>query len=106
LRAVVVPLHQPHVSADSLACRDLRHSWDYYGDLVLTEQRGQVRTFKRTLICVRCGTRRIDTYRITRSRLERVRAQYKYATGYVQPGGLSISEARFALFNEADMVSE
>ena len=85
-------------------CRDLRHGWETIGDTVLIEQSGQVKHFARTLSCFRCGTRRIDEYKISNVALSRVRSRYEYVSGYHVKGGIPIAEVRFQMFRNAVMV--
>jgi hypothetical protein len=85
-------------------CRDMRHSWVSKGDTVLIEQQGQIRHFARTLSCFRCGTERIDEYKISNIALERVRSRYRYVEGYHIKGGMPIAEVRFQMFRNMPMV--
>lgn len=85
-------------------CRDLRHGWEIIGDTVLIEQSGQVKHFARTLSCFRCGTQRIDEYKISNVALSRVRSRYAYIPGYHIKGGIPIAEVRFHMFKNAVMV--
>jgi hypothetical protein len=85
-------------------CRDIRHAWDHLGDVVLIEQNKQVRHFARTLVCLRCSTRRIDEYKVSSYALGRVRTKYEYPEGYHVPGGISVEEVRIALFKDMTMV--
>jgi len=87
-------------------CRDLRHGWDITGDTILIEQQGQVRHFSRTLTCARCGTQRIDEYKISNVALSRVRSRYVYVNGYHIKGGMPIAEVRFQMFKIAVMVQK
>lgn len=91
----------------SIECRDLRHAWERHGtDAVLLQQEGQVRHFARHLHCLRCGTLRIDEYRISRIAIVRVRSRYQYPDGYQVNGGLTVAKARFLLFRDMEMVAE
>lgn len=87
-------------------CRDMRHRWDPIGDVVLIEERGQVRHFKRRLGCDRCGTVRNDEYKISNVALSRVRSYYEYPDGYRIPGGIKIADARFIMFSQMPMRGE
>jgi hypothetical protein len=92
--------------AVSQACRDLRHAWDAIGDTILIEQNGQVRHFARTLRCFRCETERVDEYKISNVALARVRTRYFYIPGYQIRGGIELSELRFRLFKDIQMVPQ
>lgn len=98
------------ITAETLAvsgpCRDMRHKWDPAGDIILIEEKGQVRHFKRRLHCGRCGTIRTDEYKISRSALARVRSYYEYPNGYQIRGGVKIADVRFIMFSRAEMVRE
>ena len=87
-------------------CRDMRHKWDQTGDIILIEEKGQVRHFKRRLECDRCGCVRTDEYKISRAALSRVRSSYEYPEGYRIPGGIKIADARFIMFSRMPMVRE
>lgn len=98
------------MSADGLSvsseCRDLRHSWERTGDVVLLKQQGLVRHFARHLTCTRCETVRTDEYLINRTSVARVRTRYSYPDGYRVPGGIKVADVRFALFNNAPMIKK
>jgi hypothetical protein len=91
------------VSAD---CRDMRHRWERVGDYILIEERGQVRHFKRRLVCDRCGTTRTDEYKISRSAIARVKSYYEYVEGYQIKGGAKVADVRFIMFSQMPMVRE
>lgn len=90
--------------AVSMECRDLRHSWEPVGDVILIEEMGQVRHFSRTLECSRCDTLRVDEYKISNFSLARVRSHYQYPEGYTIRGGIKIADVRFRMFQNAQMV--
>jgi len=84
-------------------CRDLRHSWVRQSDEVLYSE-GNAHLFTRTVLCSRCDTTRIDTYRVPpggRHLLVRVGSRYKYPTGYVVKGGYDVDAMRWRLFQGA-----
>lgn len=94
----------PAVPNDYIDCRDMRHAWVRDTDEVLIEVQGQVRLFTRTLVCVRCESKRIDTYRVAtlgrkHHEVVKVGAKYVYAPNYQVKGGFDMSEARWMLFN-------
>lgn len=87
----------------SFECRDIRHSWQRSGDIVLLKDRStnKVREFARTLACARCGTERIDEYRMTVNSLVRERTRYRYVTDYQHRGGrYPLEQARIERFTE------
>ena len=87
----------------SFDCRDIRHSWERSGDVVLLEDRStnRIKEFARTLLCVRCGTERIDEYRMTPTSLVRERTRYRYVTDYQHRGGrYPLEQARIERFTE------
>jgi hypothetical protein len=85
-------------------CRDLRHAWETSTDIILIEEKGQVRHFARTLVCLRCHTERIDEYKISNVALSRVRTRYVYPKGYQIKGGIPVAEVRFQMFRHAQMI--
>lgn len=99
-----------HMTEDQLSvsgeCRDLRHSWERTGDVVLIEQQGQVKHFARTLQCSRCETVRTDEYKISMVSVARVRSRYSYPDGYRVPGGVKVADVRFAMFRNAPMIKQ
>jgi len=82
----------------SLECRDMRHAWFAVKDVILTEKRGVVRIFTRTLRCTRCETERADTYEVVGSRVEMLHTKYKYPDGYQIKGRVSVSTVRSQLW--------
>lgn len=87
-------------------CRDLRHAWEAAGDNVLIEHQGQVRHFARSLECSRCGTVRVDEYKISMVSIARVRTRYVYPENYRVPGGIKVADVRFAMFRNAPMIKK
>lgn len=100
------------LSADSLVCRDLGHSWTYGGrDAVLMEQHGQVKSFKRLVICRNCTSRRWDPFSISPSGLERtarMRPQMDYADGYLNKTGVKVTrdDIRYVIYANATFVTD
>jgi hypothetical protein len=82
-------------------CRDLRHAWARVDDEVLLETDGQIRLFQRTLACMRCDTKRRDTYQVNTHGpkvMTRLGAKYDYAFGYQVKGGLDVEALRWSLY--------
>jgi len=92
---------QPPITEDELAvsamCRDLRHAWQHDTDVI--HPFGS--KFERHLICVRCGTVRIDSFAIDHrhATLTRQGSRYRYAPGYHIRGGVPLSTLRYRLLN-------
>lgn len=81
-------------------CRDLRHAWVRENDEVLIETQGQVKLFTRSLVCIRCESVRVDTYRVaTRGghALHKIGSKYRYAPHYTVRGGFDVEELRWTL---------
>lgn len=86
-------------------CRDLRHAWVRHNDEVLIETQGQVKLFTRTLVCIRCETTRVDTYRVaTRGghSVHKVGSKYNYAPHYQVKGGFDVDRLRWQMFAAKD----
>lgn len=80
-------------------CRDLRHAWKRLDDKVVV----QGVMFTRTVECMRCGTRRIDTYQVAaqgKHLMYRVGSHYQYALGYQVKGGYNVEAMRWHLYHE------
>lgn len=85
-------------------CRDMRHGWVHADDTVLAQTQGEVKLFTRTLVCFRCETKRIDTYRVA-SRgghaVIKVGVKYDYPRDYQVKGGFDVDRLRWDLFQRA-----
>ena len=81
-----------------LACRDLRHAWDWDTDSEVVRLGRHRREFTRHLVCLRCATTRTDTYEIGRNYVAKVHTRYGYPEGYKVPGGISVEAVRLELF--------
>jgi hypothetical protein len=79
-----------------LDCRDMGHAWERASDVVRSNS-GGVRSFKRTLKCLRCETMRQDEYKVGDVVTARGR-RYAYPKGYQVKGGMSRGEARMLLY--------
>jgi hypothetical protein len=96
------------INSVSLECRDMRHAWMQVKDVVLTEKKGIVRIFTRTLRCLRCETERVDTYEVvSRSsnpsvaqRVDLLHTKYKYPDGYQVKGRVNVSTVREMLWHD------
>jgi len=66
-------------------CRDLRHAWSVDEDFHVLQRKGsQIQEVGRVLVCLRCSTKRYETYVPTRRwGLERVRSRYDYPENYL-----------------------
>lgn len=84
-------------------CRDLRHAWDFVTDEITEKKRRQVISFRRNLICIRCGTVRQDSFKIVHEAIVRSRTTYVYPEGYRMPKGMRIEDIRYQLFRAGDM---
>lgn len=76
--------------AEALACRDLRHAWAVDVPLYVVQVEGGMRGAvyaERRCGCMRCGTERVELYRVYGDRLERLRTSYAYPEGYRLPHG-------------------
>ena len=87
----------------SAECRDLRHAWFQDGDTVLTRRKGQVKTFERTIVCQRCGTSKVEQYRVTKRTVERESVRYTYADGYMLHGAerVTVADVRRWIFTRS-----
>lgn len=70
-------------------CRDMRHAWsvdeDFHVEPGQVEGR-KIQRLRRMLVCMRCETRRIETYAKGRYGLDKIGQYYVYPVG---DGGLS-----------------
>lgn len=77
------------MSESALACRDIRHAWAVDTPYHRVEVEGGVRSalyVERAIGCMRCGTARVELYRVFKHRLELLRAHYEYPQGYLMHG--------------------
>jgi hypothetical protein len=81
-------------------CRDLRHSWEPSGDVVLLENKGRIKRFMRTLSCTRCATVRWDVYEMSGYAVVPQGTRYAYPQDYRVKGGMKASTARYLLFQD------
>lgn len=85
------------VSNDSLACRDLRHSWTHVTDHVTKGTKDRVREIERILVCTRCGADRYDIFKIPS--FEKVKTKTTYPEGYLLKNGrTNVREVRQEIF--------
>jgi hypothetical protein len=86
-----------HLSDSALICRDLMHAWAIDRPYYRVDVEGGVRGgfyVERTKGCMRCGTQRVELYRVFRDRLELIRSHYKYPEGYLIEGAGNIQAIR------------
>lgn len=66
-----------------LMCRDMRHAWEVQQDYHVTKAAGsKIKEIRRFLVCLRCKTRRRETYHIVGWGLEKVSQSYEYPENY------------------------
>jgi hypothetical protein len=88
--------------------RDLRHAWQRQSDEVLYSE-GQQHLFTRTVICMRCETMRVDTYRVPsrgQHLMLRVGSKYRYAKDYQVTGGCDTNAMRYQMLERARRLSK
>lgn len=71
-----------------LRCRDLRHAWTHDEDLNVPMTLQGSFHFDRVLVCMRCGTSRIDRLALSRGYITKEGARYRYAKDYLLPKGV------------------
>lgn len=84
-------------------CRDLRHAWQRMTDEVLYDA-NHAALFTRSVMCERCETVRIDTYKVPKSgphMLVRLGSRYRYAKDYQVKGGYDVDAMRWRLYQRA-----
>ena len=86
----------------SFECRDIRHAWQRDRDVVLlADTTSKISHFERVLVCERCGTERVDEFRMTSLALVRERTRYRYVKDYqVSEGRYPLEAARIQRFTE------
>ena len=89
---------------NSYECRDLRHAWEHTNDVLGETKGGDLKSFDRHLVCMRCRVERIDTFLVGARWIAKQKSRYKYPEGYHIKGGISLPEVRYALF--ADMLKK
>ena len=86
-----------HLSDNALVCRDLMHAWSVDRPYYRVDVEGGVRGgfyVERTKGCMRCGTQRVELYRVFRDRLELIRSHYNYPDGYLIAGAGNVQQIR------------
>jgi hypothetical protein len=83
------------------ACRDLGHAWTWdTGRVEVATRAGRVTEFVRVVTCSRCDAERRERIAIQHRRIEKVARTYRYAAGYLIPGGVDRHALRLALFDQ------
>lgn len=82
----------------SLPCRDLRHAWEHTGDTLTDTRNGNIRSFDRHLVCMRCATERIDTFMVGARWIGKTKSRYRYPDDYKIEGKVTLPEVRWRLF--------
>lgn len=66
-----------------IMCRDMRHAWEVDEDFHVTKGQGlNIASVRRTLVCVRCETLRVEKYHSLKWGLEKVAQHYVYPDNY------------------------
>jgi hypothetical protein len=69
-----------------LQCRDFGHSWQWQTDFIPHREAGsrKMSYVSRLIICLRCGTVRMDEYLLPT--FDRIKSSYIYPSDYLMPG--------------------
>jgi len=70
-------------------CRDMRHAWSVEHDFWVEPSQSvgrRTESIRRELVCMRCGTFRVEHYLSGRYGLDKVSQSYVYPTDYQIPG--------------------
>lgn len=70
-------------------CRDMRHAWSIEHDFFVEPSQvvgRKIESIRRELVCMRCGTMRIERYTKGKYGLDKVGQHYQYPDHYQIPG--------------------
>lgn len=77
-----------HLPDEWVVCRDMRHAWRIQIDFHVTDgTRRFMREVRRTLVCTRCETQRMEVYHVVEGGvLDKVSQNYAYPDDYQMKG--------------------